>query len=253
MKTYTQAHQFAFYTEHMSLLHKNASYNSVLLQDPELVHRIVTILRLEKGDELVLFDAHHHCTVTLTALDGRRSVLVDIHEIHENKRLSPTIEWLLPVLKREAFEEAIYTLTELGATSIQPILTQKSHRFWSEKEESRCRKIMIAAAEQSKQYALPQVLPIIPLEMWLMKAQVPATIKLFFDPQGIPLRDAFALIEQQKIHRLIALAGPEGDLTYEEKLMVTDQGFVFCALTPTVLRAQQAVAIGLGALRSLLT
>lgn len=112
---------------------------------------------------------------------------------------------------------------------------------------------MIAAAEQSKQYALPQVLPIIPLEMWLMKAQVPATIKLFFDPQGIPLRDAFALIEQQKIHRLIALAGPEGDLTYEEKLMVTDQGFVFCALTPTVLRAQQAVAIGLGALRSLLT
>ncbi len=223
-----------------------------LIQDPELVHRIGTVLRLEKGEEIVLFDVSHHWIATIIDIDPRRSVTIHFHDIHQNKRLSPAIDWLLPVLKREAFEEALYTLTELGATSIQPVLTQKTQRVWAgEKEEVRCKKIMIAAAEQSKQYALPEIQPIIPLEMWLMKAQSPLTMKLFFDAQGIPLGEALALIEHQKIHHLIALAGPEGDLSYEEKLMITDQGFIFCALTPTVLRAQQAVAVGLGALRSL--
>lgn len=254
MKSFSPPHQFAFYTEYVSLIHKNAINSNALIQDAELVHRIVTILRLEKGDDIVLFDASHHCPATIIEIDARRCVTVQLHDIHSNKRLMPTIEWLLPLLKKEAFEEALYTLTELGATSIQPIMTQKTHRFWAgEKEEVRCKKIMIAAAEQSKQYALPQVHPIIPLDIWLMKAQLPGTIKLFFDPQGIPLAETFALIEQQKPLHIMALAGPEGDLTYEEKLMITDQGFIFCALTPTVLRAQQAVAIGLGALRSILS
>ncbi len=252
MKALSTPHQFAFYTEYVSLLHKNAAHSSVLLQDLDLVHRIATILRLEKGEEVVLFDAHHHCPATITVIDPRRSILVDLHEINENKRLSPTVEWLLPLLKREAFEESLYTLAELGATSIQPVFTHKTNRFWSEKDEVRCKKILIAAAEQSKQYALPQIQPILPLDIWLMKAQSPLTIKIFFDPQGIRLRETFALIEHQKLHHIIALAGPEGDLTYEEKLMVTDQGFIFCALTPTVLRAQQAIAVGLGAMRSML-
>lgn len=60
------------------------------------------------------------------------------------------------------------------------------------------------------------------------------------------------MVEQQKPHAIIACAGPEGDLTYEEKMQLTEDGFAFCALTPTVLRAQQAIAIGLGAIRSYL-
>ncbi len=50
----------------------------------------------------------------------------------------------------------------------------------------------------------------------------------------------------------MAVIGPEGDLTKEEKAYLKEQGFLFCALTPTVLRAQQAVALGLGILRSYL-
>ena len=48
------------------------------------------------------------------------------------------------------------------------------------------------------------------------------------------------------------LVGPEGDLTHEEKQFVDDHGFIFCKLTPTIMRAHQAVAVGLGVLRSML-
>ena len=54
------------------------------------------------------------------------------------------------------------------------------------------------------------------------------------------------------IEPIYGSVGPEGDLTLEEKAYLKQLGFVFCALTPTVLRAQQAVALGLGVLRSYL-
>ena len=112
---------------------------------------------------------------------------------------------------------------------------------------------MRSAAEQSKQFIIPQLLPIIPLDLWLLKAQPPLVTKIFFDPAGIALKETIALLEQHKRADIIACAGPEGDLTPQEKLMLTDNGFIFCALTQTVLRAQEAITIGLGSLRSLLS
>lgn len=254
MKTFESAHEFALYCPLVSELAHDSQADIYQLSDPELVQRIVTVLRLEKGDTIILFDSLLHVKATIVGFDGRRSITIQLHDIEKNKRLTPEIQWLLPLLKREAFEEALYSLCELGATSVQPVLTQKTTRFWAgEKEGLRAQRIMIAAAEQSKQFVMPFVHPIIPLELCVIQSLQPAVVKLFFDPAGIPLREAVAIIESQRIHHIIACTGPEGDLTYEEKLLLTDQGFIFCALTPTILRAQEALVVGLGALRSLLS
>ncbi len=243
-------HEFAFYTDSLRTIDTEFRLEIFPLEDTEVIHRIVHVLRLEKGTSIILFDAQYHMRATIATID-RRSITLRVEKIDTNKPLNPEIHWLLPLLKRDAFEEALYSLTELGATSIQPLLTQKTTRFWSgEKESVRSQKIISAAAEQSKQFSLPHLEPIISLELWLLKSQKPQTTKIFFDPAGKHLKEIVALCEKQ--HALIACAGPEGDLTYEEKRLLEDQGFLFCALTPTVLRAQQAVAVGLGALRSLL-
>ncbi len=253
MKPFDTTHQFAFYLEKVGALRGEAHAELHHISEPELVHRIVSVLRLERTDKIILFDSNYHIVASIVQIDATKSIAIQVHEIVENKQLTPYVHWLLPLLKREAFEEALYTLTELGAQSIQPLLTQKTIRFFGgDREISRCQKIIIAAAEQSKQFVLPILQPIIPLDIWLMKSVPPATTKIFFDPAGFPLREVVQLIERQKPLEVIACAGPEGDLTYEEKLMLNDQGFVFCALTQTVLRAQQAVAVGLGSLRSLI-
>jgi 16S rRNA U1498 N3-methylase RsmE len=44
--------------------------------------------------------------------------------------------------------------------------------------------------------------------------------------------------------------GPEGDFTLEEKELLKKHNFIAAQLTPTILRAQQAVAISLGVVRS---
>lgn len=252
MKLHEAAHQFAFYYEKVNEIWR-AHLDMHQIFDLELVHRIITILRLERNDRIILFNSSHHVDATIMQIDSKKSIAIQIHRIEANKQLLPVIHWVLPLLKREAFEEALYTLTELGAQSIQPVLTQKTGRFFGgERETTRSQKILRAAAEQSKQFVIPVLQPIIPLEVWLLKSQPPDTLKIFFDPVGLPLGEVINLCKHKKPTEIIACAGPEGDLAYEEKGLLNDQGFIFCALTPTVLRAQQALAVGLGSFRSLL-
>ncbi len=71
------------------------------------------------------------------------------------------------MLKREAFEQAVYSLCEMGATSIYPVRTVKTAQSWgSEKDYVRVRTSMIAAAEQAKQFVIPTVHPVGELQKW---------------------------------------------------------------------------------------
>jgi 16S rRNA (uracil1498-N3)-methyltransferase len=253
MKLSSNAHQFAFFTELVSHIAQYGAHLDIhQITDPELVHRITTVVRLGIGDSFILFDTNYHATVTILGIQPKKAITLELHSLEPNCVLQPRVTWLLPLLKREAFEEALYTLTELGATAIQPIVTRKTGKAWSEKDTHRSRKIMIAAAEQSKQFIVPVLLPILPLETWLMQPYPESMTKLFFDPQGVLLGTVLSSLQERKPDELVACAGPEGDLSQEEKDLLARQNFIFCRLTPTILRAQQAIAIGLGTLRSLL-
>jgi len=48
------------------------------------------------------------------------------------------------------------------------------------------------------------------------------------------------------------MVGPEEDLTNQKKEQLKQAKFLFCALTPTVLRSSQAIALGSGIIRSML-
>ncbi len=77
-------------------------------------------------------------------------------------------------------------------------------------------------------------------------------IFLFADPVGKPFLDVLnvvgALYTEQK--NICFLVGPEGDLTNEEKHAVYASGAIGIRLTPTILRAQQAVIVLTAALVS---
>ncbi len=92
---------------------------------------------------------------------------------------------------------------------------------------------------------LPEIHPVIDLKNWTGDATAK---KIFFDPEGMPLKELLATLNPEET--LVGCTGPAGDLTHEEKSWLREQGFEFCALTPTVLRAEQALTVGLGVLRS---
>lgn len=252
MKLFNDVHQFAFYTETVRyIVQHNSNLDIHQIKDPVIINRVLNVLRLKKGENITLFDTHNNILCTIIGINSE-DLTVELHEISHNNILSPNIKWILPLYKKEAFEEAIYILTEMGVQAIQPVVTKKTQRLWgNQKEEDRCRRIMIAAAEQSKQFILPSLLPILPLDICVKQIDAKYTTKIFFDPSGSKLSQ---VIEAVKIehNQIVALVGPEGDLTHDEKLMLSEENFVFCSLTKTILRAQQAISVGLGALRSLL-
>ena len=166
--------------------------------------------------------------------------------------LRPTVTFLLPLLKRDDFEGALYSLAEIGVNSIQLVATHKTHTSWSdERDGERARRILIAAAEQSKNYAMPELKAPVALDKALQAMNMTDSTKIFFDPLGESFFAVMSALHGNQPDHIVLLIGPEGDLTAQEKEMVHQKGFIFCALTPTIVRAVQAAALGAGLVRSL--
>lgn len=236
-------HEFAlFYSD----LPVENSTHTVLIKDVSLVQRISSVLRLKAGDGLILFNQKIHAQVELKDC-SKKACSVLVKTWHNNKKLLPVITVFLPLLKRDAFESALYASTALGATQIQLIQTEKTRKWQGQKELERLERIVIAAAEQSKNFNFPFILPPCPLQEAL-KMHHNVTQKLFADPTGKHFSEI--LKNHKKEQDMLLFVGPEGDLTTSEKQLLKD-AFVFCKLTPTILKSEQALALLLGMVRSL--
>ena len=245
-------HQFALYVPTLAADLKGADVGaSVVLHDGHLVRRISSVLRLQPGDTITLFDQSVHMICVLLSVN-KKNLKVTLQVKKNNAQLMPSITLLLPLLKKDALEAAIYSAVELGVNEIRLVQTEKAQRSWGgAKEFKRLQRIMIAAAEQSKHFSFPELqVPekLIPL----LEDTKKISAKIFFDPTGAPMLDVVQSLKEKKIEHMLLMVGPEGDLSAEEKASLKNSAFTFCALTPTILRARQAVAVGLGALRSML-
>ena len=248
-KDIQEYHTFAFYYPAVTQL-SHTRDELCIINDRVLSHRIMHIVRLRNGDSFTLFDQHAHMECILKDI-SEKSVRFSVTSYECNTVYKPHITVLLPLLKKDAFEEALYAAAELGANAVQLIMTKKTQRvFGGSKEFERIDRVMQAAAEQSKNFSYPVVLEPILFEQAVIGHE--ESTKIFFDPDGCPLFNVVRSVQSEIVERIVLLIGPEGDLTIDEKCLVRKNNFVFCRLTPTILRAQQAVAVSLGAFRSLL-
>lgn len=245
-----EIHEFAFYTDitrNVSLLKERDTFE---VCNSELYHRIIKVLRLRADDVIVLFNSTLNIRCTIHAIYKDKFTL-KVEQINNNKGLKPYICWILPLLKKEAFEDCLYTLTEMGIQEIQPVITRKSQQVASYLESGRAQNIMVTAAEQSKQFILPHLHNALPIDK-VLNQTLDAGPKLFFDPAGLKFFDVINNLKQDNANKITCAIGPEGDLTASEKQLFKDKNFQFCKLTETVLRAKQAVSVASGVLRTLL-
>lgn len=228
-------HEFAiFYSD----LPSSVLGSTIQLVESSMVHRIVQVLRLKEGEHFILFTRYHWARVILQSIT-KKSCIVSVIAYHVNDMPQINCTVLLPVLKRESLESALYQCAAVGVTTIQLIYTQKTRSLHGAKELERLQKIIIAAAEQSKNFSFPELVsPKAFLDVISIYQNHP--LKLYADPQGVPLMTVGIY---QKKDPLIFMVGPEGDLTEEEKSQLKASRFVFCKLTRTVLTAEQAVGL----------
>lgn len=239
MKQLSDTHLFALY---FSALHNPTVGAPLVMTDPEIVHRIATVLRMQVGEKVLLFKEGSFAQIRLEHLE-KKQIRAEVIEVGHQSSLEPRLLLGVPLLKREALEEAVYAATELGVQQIELIITEKSRKNLHPNELDRLQRIMVAACEQAKYFYIPQLKPPVNLSTFMQHC----TKLLFCDPAGAPFSTVFS--HKEAYEECTVLIGPEGDLTLYEKEMLKKNA-QFIRLTPTVLRAPQAVAVLLGCLRT---
>lgn len=242
-------HEFAFY---WPLLVCSASQEHLVIDDGVLIHRISSILRLKVNEFITVFNRSCYAHVQIMVIT-KKTITFKVHSWHNIEPRKVTLTFLLPLLKRNDCQDAIYNLTEIGVDIIQLVITKQMHKSWwrDRADLERLERIAIAAAEQSKNFLIPTINPPVDLADFIGSAQNRQQLRCFFDPEGQSLHSLWAVQGQQVISHILALIGPEADLSTAEKKAIMQAGFHFYALTPTVLRACQAATIASGILRSL--
>ena len=213
--------------------------------DDRACHHLARVLRVKTGDRLSIFngDGNNYLGAIVSATKHQVSVLIDSVEQAETESSLNTY-LALAVSKGDRFEWAIKKATELGVTSIVPILSQRvdlrlSPERWQKKQEH-WQQIVISACEQSGRAVVPEVQDPTTLSQWL--SEVEADCKLVLDPEATPN----ALHDQPT--SIALLIGPEGGLAPSELKLTSENGFSAMRLGPRVLRAETAPLVALSVL-----
>lgn len=244
-----EKHLFAIYFHQTSAKFSTTSTHPIIIADDALIYRINRILRLHQEDELILFDRENNAYVALQEI-GKTQLIFRLIKFNKNRPTTPVIDALLPILKRDHLEQAVYELSSLGVNLIQLIKTKKMHPLANEKKElMRLQNIIIAAAEQSKNFLFPKLL--LPIELIQATEKIEGE-KLFFDPEGKSFFPYIATMYEKKLQKISILVGPEGGLTQEEKELISKAGFSSFRLTNTILTAHQAISLAAGIIKTLI-
>lgn len=231
---------------------KKVAVNETLLLDEPVSHYLISVLRMNMPDKVILFNNDgYEYTAMITAVK-RNFVEIKIESALLKSLESPLHIHLAQVIsKGERMDLTLQKATELGVAEITPLFSRRSEvRLKGDREQKKMlhwQKVIIAACCQCGRTQLPRLYEPMPIEEWLQKNQsLLPTTQLMLDPFESTSVKALEITSQ-----VVLLVGPEGGLTVQEKSMAKDHGFQGIHLGPRVLRTETAGMTAITALQVL--
>ncbi|HRH96777.1 MAG TPA: 16S rRNA (uracil(1498)-N(3))-methyltransferase [Prosthecobacter sp.] len=198
------------------------------------------VMRKQPGDTIEIFDGAGRVAVCEITHVSKPEVQAKIISESRVEPFQTAIHLLPALIKAEPFEWLLEKAVELGAASIQPIITERTvihlDAAQIEKKLAKWRRHMIESAKQCHTPFVPE-----------LKAPIAfaASLKIQADFKLIPAlsehsRTLKQALPASKPNSVAVLIGPEGDFTAEEEALAFSAGFVPITLGPLVLRAETA-------------
>lgn len=213
--------------------------NTRLKLDEDSARHIVRVLRMHKGDEIILFNGRGgEYTAELTQLD-KSAVSVQIGSFRDhNSESSLEIELVQAISRGERMDITIQKAVELGVNKIQPLFTTRCNvKLTGErlcKKLVHWQKVAISACEQSGRNRVPEVCRPLGFRQW--QEQLDRSCNgLILDPGSGKTCKDLPVMQQVSL-----LVGPEGGLTEQEISSAAANGFTAVRLGPRVLRTETA-------------
>jgi 16S rRNA (uracil1498-N3)-methyltransferase len=214
--------------------------------------RHVQVLRMQPGDGLTLFNGQGGEFEATVEQMGRSEVSVSIgaHEAVE-REAACQVHLAIAMPANERMDWLIEKATELGAASIQPLMSERSVLRLSgeraEKKTAHWQAAAIAACEQSGRNRIPTVFMPISYQKWLLAGieyaqSAPDLIvsKAILSLHAQAISAAAWGKQQNATQALLCLAGPEGGLSPAEEQAALAVGFTPISLGERTLRSETA-------------
>lgn len=210
----------------------------------EDVNHIKKVLRLEKGDNIILCDGE--CTDYLAEIEAFENgcVFAAVKNSYKNTNEPPvSITLFQGIPKSDKMDFIVQKSVELGVSRIVPVTNERTVvRINSGKDAdnkvSRWRRIALEAAKQCNR----GIIPLIDYPMDFMKALEDAgKHELAIIPYEMEKETGIgAYIKKENVKNAAVMIGPEGGFTQKEAELASDSGIRPVTLGPRILRTETA-------------
>ena len=215
----------------------SAFSSSEIIIENEQAHYLTNVLRLQKGQNITLFDGcgnrYHARCVSFT----KKEVRLIVMSTEKVDSLSPSLSIILAqaVIKSSKMDLIIEKATELGVNKIIPLITERT-QIRQTGRLTRWNTIARSAAQQSSRAFIPHILS-------------PQSFKDFLlnDYKGIVLwekessRNFKRILKSFHSHDTLTLViGPEGGFTDKEVEMAQTHSLTVTSFGPRILRTETA-------------
>jgi len=205
---------------------------------------IQRVLRLKKGDEIVLFDGkgmEYWGTIESQRL---HRITVKIRKTGTPRMESP-IDVILgqALLKGNKMEYVLQKNTEMGVSAFFPFISSRTipilGRGQDERKWNRWKRIVVESAKQCGRIIPPRVEGIRDLGS-ILELSFHEFVKLIlWEKEEISLKERMREIDTES-GKVLLLVGPEGGFCDEEISVAKGKGFITVGLGPRILRSETA-------------
>jgi len=206
----------------------------------DLAHRLARVLRLRRGDKVVLTEGgEREFEVELTGVSA--NAVTGVVTGDRPSPPEPVVEVVLyqSLIRPNRFDIAIEKGTELGVARFVPVINARSQTDEpSQGRADRWRRLVVEAAEQCGRGRLPQVDP--PLSFEEALASAPGVLIVPYEAERANRLADYLRALPEKPPAVSLFIGPEGGYTDEEIALARQSGAALVTLGRQVLRSETA-------------
>jgi 16S rRNA (uracil1498-N3)-methyltransferase len=208
-------------------------------------HHLVRVLRLVRGDDVVVFDGRgHEYRARVTRADRHAASVAIIEALPPSPEPPIAIMLAQAVLKGEKMDGVVRDATMAGVSRIVPLVSERTFAKLSSLVRAhaleRWQRVAVASAKQCRRSRLPEIAQPRQFLEWL-DTPFPGRRLLLAEPQpgaaAHALRDALGEAPPPAV---CCIVGPEGGWTAEERQAAENAGCPPVTLGPMTLRADAA-------------
>ncbi len=207
------------------------------------VRHIRRVLRLKRGDEIVVFDGSGTEYEGTIVEEGPSSVVMKIQNIFSSKTESHLeITLAQSLLKKDRMDYLIQKATELGVKEIIPFISSRSVPLIEKSERlkryHRWERIAVEASKQCGRGVVPKIEPLQDYSEVLESASVDSLRLILWEREGARLKEVLEGSEEKT--EIFFIIGPEGGLSQEEVDQARRNRFTPVNLGRRILRSETA-------------